>query len=187
MFKRFSIGVLVAMTLLLGAAGTALAQDSVPPANGVCPYGGTCGGYGYQGTMHQALAGALGMAVEDLDAALAEGWSVAELAEAQGLAMDDLVATLIAPQVERLGQAVEAGYMSQELVDLMIDFVTARTKLHLANYSAGYGGYGGGCGMHSNYGGAGRGGMRGGRHGGMWGGNSNNTQYTPYWQSQPEG
>jgi hypothetical protein len=193
MFKRFGIGVLVAVTLLLGVAGTALAQEPAPPVDGACPYGGTCGGYGmggygYQGTMHDTLAQALGMTSEDLYAAMAEGWSVAELAEAQGVELADLAAALMAPQVERLEQAVEAGYMSQKLADWMIEFMTARMTLNFANFGMGYGmGYGGGCGMQGGMSGGGhRGGMMGGgHHGGMWGGNSNAPR-TPFWQSQPE-
>jgi hypothetical protein len=192
MFKRRSIGALAAVILVLGVAGTALAYDPTPPADGVCPYGGTCGGYGmggygYYGTMPGLLAEALGMTVEELYAALAEGRTVAELAAAQGVELADLAAALIAPRVERLEQAVADGYMTQEQADWMIAEMTEQMVWRLESFGLGYGGFGGGCGMggggyghRGGMGGGGYYGRPGGMQGGRWGNNTGTPGFSPW-------
>jgi hypothetical protein len=177
MTQRFTVGLLVALVLVLAVVGTVLAQDSTPPLNDTCPNAGTCGGYGmgglgYGGTMLDTLAEALEMPVEDLYAALADGQAIADIAAAQGVEMADLVTALIAPHVERLEQAVAQGDLTREQADWMIEEMAEHMALRLENFSLGAGGYAGGCGMGG--GGYGhRGGMRGGsfgRRGGMMGG-----------------
>ena len=186
MFKRFSIGVLVAVVLALGVGGAVFAQDPTPPTDGVCPNGGTCGGYemggrgrggfGYRGTMPTILAEALGMTSEGLYAALSDGQTIAEVAEAQDVELDDLVEALVAPRIEQLEQAVADDYLTQEQADWMIEEMTEHMAYRLENFGLGHGvsggpgGYGrGGCGM---MGGGSSGGQRGGGRGGRWGGNS---------------
>ncbi len=188
MFKKFSVGILIAIVLVLGVVGTVFAQDTTPPANGVCPYGGTCGGYGmgggfgYRGTIPTILAEALGMTTEELYAALSDGQTIAEVAAAQGVSVDDLVDALIAPRIEQLEQAVADGYLTQEQVDLMIAQMTENMAYRLENFGLGYGsqgGYGrGGCGMTGS---GNSGGRQGGRMGGRWGGNA--TQSRSSWQT----
>jgi hypothetical protein len=120
--------------------------------------------------MPTILSEALGMTFEELQAALADGQTIAELADAQGVKMDDLVDALVAPRVERLEQAVADGYLTQEQADDMVEQMTEHMTSRLENGGLGYGGYqGGGCGM---MGGGFRGGRGGGWRGGRWGGNS---------------
>ena len=63
------------------------------------------------------IAEVLGMGTEDLMAALGEGRSVAEVAEVQGVALETVVEALLAPQRERIEQAVGEGRLTQEEVD----------------------------------------------------------------------
>ena len=172
MFKKFNVGVLVAVLLVLGVGGVVFAQDPTPPVEGFCPYGGTCGGYGmggfgYRGTMSTLLSDALGMAPEDLYAALADGQTIAELAEAQGVGLDDVVEALVAPRIEQLEHAVADSFMTQEQADWMIEMMTTQMSWRIENFGLGYGGYGGGggCGMMG-------GGYRDGRSSGRWGGST---------------
>ncbi len=65
----------------------------------------------------EALADLLGLTTDDLRAARADGQTLAELAEAQGVAEDDLVAFLLEGVEERLDQAVESGRIDAEDVD----------------------------------------------------------------------
>ncbi len=176
MLKKSSIGILVLLVLALGLVGTALAQEPTPPTGSVCPYGGTCGGstemggFGYRGTMPTLLADALGMTSEELYAALSDGQTIAELAQAQGVEMDALLEALIAPRIEQLDLAVAGGYMTQEQADWMIEMMTTQMAWRLESYGLGYGGHGGygggGCGMIG--GGGSYGGRQGGRMGGRW-------------------
>jgi hypothetical protein len=185
--KRLGIAVLVLSVLVAGVAGVVLAQDPAPPAADVCPFGGTCGaygsgeygmrgygmgGYGYAGTMPALLAEALGMTVEELYAAQADGQTVAEIAAGRGIELADVVAAVIAPHAERLAQAVADGAMTQEQADLMLATMTEHMTSRFENLGTGFGG---GCGMGGGgrfgtsdgtgtFGGWGhRGGMRGGR------------------------
>ena len=66
-----------------------------------------------------ALAEALGMSLEDLEAALAEGQTIPQLAEAQGIERDDLHAALQAAHLEQIEQAVADGTLTQEQADRM--------------------------------------------------------------------
>ena len=136
MLKRFSIVVLAAVILVLGVTGAVFAQDPPPPA-GVCPYGGVCGGYGmggfgYHGTLPGIMADALGMTLDELYAALADGQTIAEVAAAQGVGLDDLVATLITPRIEQLEQAVADGYLTQEQAGWMIATMTEQIQTTLS-------------------------------------------------------
>jgi hypothetical protein len=178
MFKKVLVGVSLVVVLALSITGIVLAQDPQETDEGVCPFGGTCGGvgggfgmggFGYRGTIPSRLAEELGMTLDELSAALAEGKTVAEIAEEQGVELGDLVAALIAPRAEYLKQAVADGRLTQEQADWMLEEMTEHLTWRLEN--VGVGGYGGGCGMSGGgWQGSGRG-YRGGRgmRGGVWG------------------
>ena len=121
------------------------------------------GGNGFRGhiggAQPQALAEALGVTVEELQEALAEGQTVADIAEAQGVALEDVVDALIAPAIERFQQAVEDGHMTQEQADERIEQMEEHI-LQMLESGSGFGV------------GVGRGGFRGrpgGKRGGRWG------------------
>jgi len=172
MFKKLLIGVSLAVVLALSVAGIVFAQGPTEPGEGTCPFGGTCGGlgggfgrggFGYQGTMPGILAEELGMTLDELRAALAEGKTVAEIAAQQGVALEDLVAALVAERADDLSQAVADGRLTQEQADEMLEEMTEHLTSQLENI--GLGGYGGGCGMRGGGWGM-EGGSRGYRGGG---------------------
>jgi hypothetical protein len=180
-FRRFGIAVLALLVLVAGLAGVVLAQDPAPPPTDLCPYGGTCGGYGsgrygmggygYAGSMPTLLAEALGMTVEELNAAQAAGQTVAEIAAVQGVELADVVAAVLAPHAERLAQSVADGYLTQEQADSMLAAMTEHMTWRLQTLGTGYGS---GCGMigrggYAPPGSTGDYGWRG-HHGGMRGG-----------------
>ena len=73
------------------------------------------------GVQPALLAETLGMTTEELREALADGQTIAELAEAQGVALEDIVDASLAPMVERIQQAVEDGRITQEEADERIE------------------------------------------------------------------
>ncbi|HEY86092.1 MAG TPA: hypothetical protein G4N96_13380 [Chloroflexi bacterium] len=75
--------------------------------------GGSMGG--------EVLAEALGMSVEDFQAALADGQTPQEIAQAQGIDWADVEAALQADAEERLQQAVEDGKLTQEQADAILE------------------------------------------------------------------
>jgi len=182
MLKRLGMAVLIVSVLVVGLAGIALAQDATPPAADACPYGEACGGYGqgghgmrgygYAGSMPTLLAEALGMTTEELYAAQTAGQTVAEIAADQGVELADVVAAVIAPQAERLAQAVVDGRLTQEQVDLrlatMTEQMTSRFET-LTGDGVGCGRWGSGeFGPSDDTGSFGGRGRRGGANGGRW-------------------
>jgi len=74
----------------------------------------------------QALAEVLGLTVEDLAAAKEAGTSLSDLASQQGVAVDDIVAVLIAPLEDRLDGAVADERLTQEEADEKLADATER-------------------------------------------------------------
>jgi hypothetical protein len=70
-------------------------------------------------TMHAALADALGLTVEELEAAIAEGTSPMQLAQEAGLDLDALHEARLAAFDQALEAAVADGRLTQEEADLI--------------------------------------------------------------------
>lgn len=79
------------------------------------PRGGFGGhGHGERGVALTAAADALGMTTDELRDALADGFTLADVAQAQGVAVEDLVAALVAAAEERIDDAVADGRLTAE-------------------------------------------------------------------------
>jgi flagellar biosynthesis chaperone FliJ len=87
---------------------------------------GDAGFHGSGDAQPELLADALGMTAEDVREALADGQTIAEMAEAQGVALEDLVDALMDPTIERLEQAVEDGRLTQDEADEQIEQMAER-------------------------------------------------------------
>lgn len=70
--------------------------------------------------MHAALADALGLTVDELDAAHAEGKRLPEIAEEQGVAIEDVQAAMQAAWETAVNDALAAGTITQEQADMLI-------------------------------------------------------------------
>ena len=159
------VGVLA--VAMFATAGVAFAQDPVDQP----PYAGyeysMRGGWRFGGTgssMLYVLADLLEMAPEDLIAEVQAGASLIEIAETNGLT-EVLAEAMLAPRSEAIQAAVEAGRITQEQADEMIERMRERMLSQIGTGEClGVPG--------SANGGArgGRGGMMGGRFGGRMGG-----------------
>jgi urease accessory protein UreF len=124
MFKKIGIGLAIAAVVAAVGVGVVLAQEPTPtvetPAETPGPVG-PHGGRGMRGGPHggllEVVAEALKMTVDELREALADGQTVAELAEAKGVALEDIAVALVAAHAEYLQQAVESGRLTQEEAD----------------------------------------------------------------------
>jgi uncharacterized protein (DUF433 family) len=126
---------------------------------------GPGGPRGPRGAHGDVVAEALGMTVEELHEALKDGQTIAELAEAKGVALEDIADAVVAAQTERLQQAVENGRLTQEEADERIAQMEENILEHLESGEPGPGGprdSGGPGGCECG----GPGGMRGGPRGG---------------------
>jgi len=84
---------------------------------GLFPFFGNDQAEAYRERTQEALANALGLSVEEPDAARDEGKSLLEIAEAQGVDMADVQDALKTAGQERLDQAVADGTLTQEQAD----------------------------------------------------------------------
>jgi len=126
--KKAGIGILIGVLLIGAAATVAFAQrsggvvgkvdrligdgdDWGPPG----PRGGR--GLGDMDTMRAAIADALGISVEALDEALAEGKTIFDLADELDVDMEEVRAAMQAARDEALKKAVEDGLLTQEQAD----------------------------------------------------------------------
>jgi len=138
--KRLLIlaGVTLTVLLLAGLGGAALvfAQEPTPPV----PFGwhgGGRGGFGSRGmggfgwtggspwTMFDTAAETLGLTPEELFAELQAGKSLAEIAEEQGVEVEEVYDAVSAARAEAIPeaieQAVEDGTLTQEQADWMLE------------------------------------------------------------------
>jgi hypothetical protein len=139
MFKHKTLyvvfGTLGALALFLGIAGVAYAQGPQPAVGDQPFFGdGPCYGPGVAGPMIggstwragnfslvDATAEATGLTVDKVIAALGEGQTLANIAEAQGVDPQAIVDTFLAEREAALQEAVDAGRLTQEQVDQMLE------------------------------------------------------------------
>ena len=125
---EWGIGALVIALLAVGAYGatTVYADDSTPPGPfGERGPGGPRGGHVLDGAALDAAANVLNMSSDDLSAALADGKTLQELADAAGVDMQDVKDAMSAVRAEsmreRISQAVQDGTMTQEKADWLLE------------------------------------------------------------------
>jgi len=135
----FVVTLVAALTVTaLGGAGLAFAQEPTPPDSGYgcCGWGmrgGRGGGWGWHGMgLMDALAELTGMEPADLYAELQEGKTLLEVAQDHGVSSaEELVETALASRAEVLQQRVEAGYLTQEQADWMLEHMRQEMLEHL--------------------------------------------------------
>lgn len=143
----FVVALVAALTMTaLAGIGLAFAQEPTPPAPGYGPGYGCCGGWGRGGGwgwhgmgLIDALAELTGPEPADLYAELQEGKTLLEVAQAHGVSAEQLVEAALASRAEVLQQRVEAGYLTQEQADWMLDHMEEEMLEHLeAGVSSGF-------------------------------------------------
>jgi len=141
----------LAVTALAGA-GLVFAQGPTPSAPDYVP-GTGCGGWGMRGGwgggsgrgwygmgLIDALAElTTGLEPADLYAELQEGKTLLEVADAHGVSAEQLVESALASRAQVLQQRVEAGYLTQEQADWMLEHMEEEMLEHLeAGMSPGF-------------------------------------------------
>lgn len=112
---------------------------------------GMPGGFG-PGQSLSTIATALGITESDLQTAFQAGKSVADVATEQDVALDTVVAALVAEQTTALQQAVTAGRLTQEQADQQLALLKANLP-HLLSLKGGLGHGPGGPGGRGHFGG----------------------------------
>jgi hypothetical protein len=126
-FKIGIVGLMVVGALTAAMTGTAFAQDETPaPQAGGWHMGGRGFGRGMGGEVGlEAAAEALGMTADELSTQLWGGKTLADLAEEAGVDLqevqDAVNAALEAAKRDAIEQAVEAGDLSREHADWLLE------------------------------------------------------------------
>ena len=155
MMKRFILIAVLAGTLVMLLAGTALAAGPVtPPAQGFGPGMGMrataagsmapdadhpCGmGAGMAGEQGRgapawagqpdAVADLLGMKAEDIQAARQAGKSLAQIADDKDISEDKLISTILGAKKAILDKLVADGKLTQAQMNLMVEQMQTQVK-----------------------------------------------------------
>lgn len=123
----WAIGALVIALLAVGVYGVTnvMADDGSPER----PFGGRGGreggGRGLDGAALEAVAGALDMSTDDLSAAMEEGQTLKDLADAAGVDMEQVIEAMASVRAEsmreRIFQGLEDGTLTQEHADWLLE------------------------------------------------------------------
>jgi hypothetical protein len=146
MSKRiiFLMALVAALTMTaLAGAGLAFAQGPTPPDPGYdcCGWGMRGGwGRGWHGMgLIDALAEQTGVDPADLYAELQEGKTLLEVIQAHGSSAEELVEAALDSRAKVLQQRFEAGYLTQEQADWMLEHMREEMLEHLeAGMSPGF-------------------------------------------------
>jgi hypothetical protein len=127
--KRLLVVSIAVLALLAGTVFVVSAQTPRGEGWSCTGWGsGTVGGYGYSASpMYGVLAETLGLTAEELVAELGADKSVADVAAARGVSLDELVEAMEVPMDEMMQAMAGYGHMSQGQVDSMKEW---RTSMH---------------------------------------------------------
>jgi len=158
MKKFLIVGAVLALAIVaLGAAGLVYAQTQTPPTPTYPGYGpgmmggrgGMMGGYqsGSFGPMHEymveAYAEAFGITVEEVQERLVGGENMWQIALASGFSEEEIPGLMTVAHTQALNKAVEAGVLTGEQADWMIQRMAQRQAQGFGPGSGGCGGFGG--------------------------------------------
>jgi hypothetical protein len=118
--KVAGIALIVAVVGLL-AVSVASAQEPNPPVPGQGAYWEDI-----HESVIAAAADALGMTVDEVEAAIADGTTMWELAAAQGVDVSDVWAAMDAARAEELDKLAEAGVLTEAQANLMLSAMQRR-------------------------------------------------------------
>ena len=141
MKKIVVVAVLLGVVAALGLGATlAFAQGPVtgqPPAPGFGPMRGFGGGFGLNADWHAqmqgAVAKALGVPLDDLNAQLRAGKTIAQIAQSKNIDLTKLHDDVQAAHKALIQQAVKDGKLTQAQADLMLQRMDAMDKYFDAN------------------------------------------------------
>ena len=147
-FRRSAVAVGAAIGLTLGGLGVAAAQTdsststsagpSEPAPSAADPGPGHRGGKGKHGVGLATAAKAIGISEADLQTALRNGHSVAQVAQAKGVDPVKVITALVEEPKAKLAEEVKAGRITQAQADEHLADLQARITEHV-NRSGGPG------------------------------------------------
>lgn len=163
--RKLLVGLLVVSISLVTVAGISFAAEDSDTGTAASAVVNGC--RGFFGGAADELAKLLGLKSEEIVEKRNAGQSLADIAKEQGVEKDKVVDTIVDSREQFLDEKVEAGYLTEEQKNLMLERMQSRVQERVEDPAVGPGAGRGGCGGAG--GGGGCGGAGGG--GGMRGGN----------------
>jgi lambda repressor-like predicted transcriptional regulator len=147
-YLGLALGIAALLTLTLGT--TVFADNGDAPAAGTY-----CGGYGWhgfqdeQGTCTETVSELLGLTTDEICDLRQDGSSLADIAAANGVTLEELVNAVMADKIAAVEALVADGTITQEQADLMISRMAERTEDMVTSTTTGQAQWrmGGGSGM----------------------------------------
>ncbi len=149
--KWLKLGTLAALAAVVGAlvistAAFAQGPAGAPPSGvgvgyglggrgggrGGMPLGGASRWGGTDSSLVSVAAEVLGMDRTALVAALNDGQTIADVAQAEGVALEEIVDAFLAPRADALAQAVADGRLTQAQADTMLAMMKANVTAQLS-------------------------------------------------------
>lgn len=155
MKKTLLIVAIAVLAIAALSAGVAFAQGGNPPVTG---YGHMRGGGGYDGYspihdyVEQALADKLNLTEAQVEAKLAAGKTMSQIALDHGVKQEDLTTFMADIHQTAFAAAVKAGVMTQEQADFMLQRMAQNGYNYGDCLMDGANGHGRGQGMMGGYG-----------------------------------
>ena len=156
-YLKFASVVAVVIVVALASVSTAFAQGPTPPRDGTNGRGPLAGNgvlAEYADLMHAPVAKALGLTLDEYNAALAAGKTPLLLAQEKGVDAAVVLDAMKAGREAALKQAVADGVITQEQADWIAGHAmgagrvangTSRSMMGRGNRVGGFGGYNGTC------------------------------------------
>ena len=160
MSKKWKLALATLTVAIIATLSIGITVAADEPADAVtdgwyCGAGVAGGHYGYGATGMTDVIGLLGLTVDEFQAFRTEGQSLAQIAAAQGVTEDALIAAMLAPRAEMLADRVAEGYLTQEQADEMLAQMAASISESIQRTDVGpradrgnFGGHGGFMGGH---------------------------------------
>ena len=134
MTRRLKVlGVFLGVVVLLAVAiGSTVFADTPGGEDSTQAY---CAGYGWHGShgegdvCSEAVSELLGLTHEEICEQRQEGNSMVEIAAAQGVGEDELVEAIMAAKREAVQSGVEAGTLTPEQAELVLEQMEEKTRL----------------------------------------------------------
>ena len=157
--RKLLVGLLVVSISLVTVAGISFAAENSDTGTATSAIVNGC--RGFLGGAADELAKLLGLKSEEIVEKRNAGQSLADIAKEQGVEKDKVVDTIVDSREQFLDEKVEAGYLSVEQKNQMLERMKSRVQERVEDPAVGPGAGRGGCGGAGG-GGCGMGGPGGG-------------------------
>lgn len=145
MKKRMAIGfvIFITVTALVMTMGiSSLFADTLAEENNEQSFISMCGNSIQKGfgVISEAIQKLFGMSREEIQEQRQEGNSLLEIAESKNITAENLIGTMLQAKKDRLEEAVENGYLTQEQANDRLELFEERIEEKINNDNCGFNG-----------------------------------------------